>query len=469
MLNTPPILALFITVAFIFFLLRRDFREARNVTTALWLPLLWILVIGSRPLSQWLHTFGVSLPGPSTEEEGNPIDALVYFTLIASGVYVLNKRQVSLSEVFRNNSWLIAFLLYCFLAIVWADYPFVAFKRWIKILGHPIMALIVLSEPNPQESLTRLMKRSAYILLPLSMLVIKYYEGIGRRFDEWTGLASNRGICNTKNGLGAICMIFGYFFFWQLLKTWRSERSRARRDELYLIGGVLIMVCWLTRKAHSMTPFLTMLIAMLVMALLNLRWVNKRLIGTYVILATVTLVAAQLSFGIFEMVVDLTGHVSTISGRELLWGELLAFQTNPVFGTGFESFWSGDRLRAIWETHWWHPNEAHNGYLETYLNLGVIGLFMLAGVIIATFRKIRLELFRNLEWGRFRMGFLLAVVAYNGTEATFKGLNLVWFVFYIIALEFPNLRFTSMEPSPEEEESEEEMELAYLPDGNRNL
>lgn len=65
------------------------------------------------------------------------------------------------------------------------------------------------------------------------------------------------------------------------------------------------------------------------------------------------------------------------------------------------------------------------------------------------------------------MGFLLAVVAYNWTEASFKGLNLVWFVFYIIAMDYPNTLFSSTEPSFEAVEVEGEMELAYLPEGNR--
>ena len=57
-----------------------------------------------------------------------------------------------------------AFLLYCFIAILWSDFPFVALKRWIKMLGHPIMALILLTEPDSDEAFVRLMKRSAYVL-----------------------------------------------------------------------------------------------------------------------------------------------------------------------------------------------------------------------------------------------------------------------------------------------------------------
>jgi hypothetical protein len=42
----------------------------------------------------------------------------------------------------RENQWLAVAPAYCFVAIIWSDFPFVAFKRWIKLLWHPIMVLI---------------------------------------------------------------------------------------------------------------------------------------------------------------------------------------------------------------------------------------------------------------------------------------------------------------------------------------
>ena len=48
-----------------------------------------------------------------------------------------------------------------------------------KILGHPIMALIVLTEPDFEEALIRLMKRCAYVVVPISILWIKYYPRLG--------------------------------------------------------------------------------------------------------------------------------------------------------------------------------------------------------------------------------------------------------------------------------------------------
>jgi len=456
----PPPVALLLTVAFVVFLFRRDFRERPNVTGALWLPLVWMLLIGSRSVVQWLSALGIRTMGSA--EEGNPLDALIYFSLIVAGMGVLNQRRVSLDAIFRNNGWVVAFLLFCFIAIFWSDYPFVAFKRWIKVLGHPVMVLILFTEPDPEQAIATLMKRSAYVLVPFSICFIKYYEGIGRTFDEW-GVVANIGVAQSKNSLGCGCLVFGLFFFWQFLKTWRSPRSISRRNELRLLGGLLVMIAYLLRKSHDATATLCLLIAITVILGLGRRWVNKKLIGTYVLLAIIALLAAQLTFGIFERVVDLTGHNTTIAGRIELWHDLLAFHTNPIFGVGFESFWLGDRVTALWATRIWQPNEAHNGYLEIYLDLGWVGLFMLAGLIVATFRKIRLELFRNPDWGRFRLAFLAAIVFYNVTEATFKGLSLPWFVFFLIAMEYPVAEYEPLAQSSEVGGLEKEPELTYLP------
>jgi O-antigen ligase len=93
----------------------------------------------------------------------------------------------------------------------------------------------------------------------------------------------------------------------------------------------------------------------------------------------------------------------------------------------------------MWEKYSFHPNQAHNGYLETYLNLGVLGLCLLVGVIVSAYRKIKQELELNFEFGIFRLTLLIIVLLSNITEASFKGLSLMWFVFLLIGMEVPRL------------------------------
>ncbi len=327
----------------------------------------------------------------------------------------------------------------------WSDFPFVAFKRWIKVLGHPIMALIVLTEPDPLEALTRLMKRCAYVIVPVSILFIKYYPELGRGFDHWTGAPSNNGITTNKNTLGVDCLILGFFFFWHLLQTRSLERGKLRRNELFLTGGFLLAIWWLFSMAHSSTALVSFFVGVLVVLILGLRFVDKRFIGTYVVIGVLALLAAEWAFGIYASAIQLLGKDSTLTDRTLLWSELLKVKINPLFGAGFESFWLGDRFRNFAESRWWQPNQAHNGYLETYLNLGVVGLILLIVLLIATFWKVRRELLTNFQFGRFRLGFLAAVVAYNWTEAAFKNISAIWFVFYIIALDYRQPEFESFQ------------------------
>jgi exopolysaccharide production protein ExoQ len=454
----PATLALALTLGFMVFLFRRDFREKPNVTGALWLPILWMLIMASRPPMKWLTIAGVSVSA-NTWEEGNPIDAFVFLIITLAGIFVLYQRRVSLSEILRNNAWLTVFVLYCLIAIFWSEFPFVGLKRWIKVLGHPVMALVILSEPDPKEAFLRLMKRIAYVVLPVSILWIKYYPQLGRAASEW-GSMVNCGISLGKNALGGVCMILGFVFLWHLLQVLRARKSPARRNELYLVVGLLLMTTYLLLKAHSATSWVGLFLSLLTMVLLGLRAVNKKMIGVYVVTGIVLLIIAQLTFDVYGHIVDISGHEETIQGRGRLWEILLQTDTNPIFGTGFESFWLGDRLQKIWEEVHWHPGQAHNGYLEMYLNLGAVGLSIFLGVIIATFRKIRLDLLSNFDWGRLQMCLLVAILAHNWTEAGFRGLSLTYFMFFMIAISYRKLSVVA-EQSSFEPGSLEETELVY--------
>src|SRR5262245_12606298 len=119
----PRPFALAATIAFVFYLLRRDIREKPEITGALWIPLLWLLISGARFVSQWI---GGGAGGGSLED-GSPIDRTVFLGLIIAGIIVLRKRHVQVLDVIKNNGWLSFYFFYCFVAIFWSDYQFVAF------------------------------------------------------------------------------------------------------------------------------------------------------------------------------------------------------------------------------------------------------------------------------------------------------------------------------------------------------
>src|SRR5207302_2053531 len=128
--------------------------------------------LGSRGVSEWLNP---GAPFQSVDDllEGSPTNRMVFLGLIAAGWLVLWKRHIPWQALFRQNVWLSVFFLYCGLSVLWSDFPLVAFKRWIKGLGDPMMAVILLSERAPAKAVEAVIKRCAYVLIPLSIVFIK--------------------------------------------------------------------------------------------------------------------------------------------------------------------------------------------------------------------------------------------------------------------------------------------------------
>ena len=151
------------------------------------------------------------------------------------------------------------------------------------------------------------------------------------------------------------------------------------------------------------------------------------------------LVAAILSVSLAAVflnagdLVKALGRDPTLTGRTELWHRVLGMIANPLVGAGFESFWLGDRLQTMWSMYWWHPSEAHNGYLEVFLNLGWVGVALLAIVLVAGYRNAFVASRRDRLTGGLKLAFFVAAVTYNFTEAGFRMNDPVWLVFLLAA------------------------------------
>lgn len=435
----PSELALLLTTGFVIFLFRRDSRERPPITGALWIPLLWVLITGSRTVSQWLGVGG-TYNTPGDLAEGSPLDRLVFLGLQLAALLVLIRRRVSLPTVLSRNIGMTIFLSYCALSILWSDFPFVALKRWVKVLSLPMMGLVIATEPDPREALVRLVKRAAYALVPFSILLIRYYPTLGRSFSEWTGDPHNQGVTTNKNELGYVCLILGFFFVWHLLTILRRSKGPERRRELLLTAAFLGMLGWLIFMAHSATALMSLVLGTSIMLFFGLRFIDRRRSLVYVVAGVLIFSSAEFFFGIADTLTDVLGRDATLSGRLELWDEVRRIDINPMIGAGFESFWLGPRAEFLWAKYWWRPNQAHNGYLETYLNLGWVGVILLVGWILSVFWKGRHTLLSDFDLGRFQLGALAIVLVYNYTEAAFKGIHLIWLFFYLATIDYPPVR-----------------------------
>jgi O-antigen ligase len=94
----------------------------------------------------------------------------------------------------------------------------------------------------------------------------------------------------------------------------------------------------------------------------------------------------------------MVGRDTTLTGRTNLWAELLREPINPLLGTGYQSFWPGPRTEYFWAKYSFHPNQAHNGYLETYLNGGFLGVCLLVAMIVSAGSRVSLTAAIHLQF-----------------------------------------------------------------------
>jgi O-antigen ligase len=83
-------------------------------------------------------------------------------------------------------------------------------------------------------------------------------------------------------------------------------------------------------------------------------------------------------------------------------------------------------------------NEAHNGYLDVFLQLGVVGIVLLMVVVVSFYRRAREEFNADKDWGALRLAILIIAVAHDFTETSWLGdTMLLWNVFVCLAVVYP--------------------------------
>ena len=429
---------IFINIAFGFAILMLFLLDRETVvrtSKGLWVPVMWLLIAASRPVSMWMGATSSS-DSPDRYLEGSPIDRAVLGMLVAAGIAILFRRRRAVSALLRANAPILCFFFYCALSILWSEYPEVAFKRSIRGLGDLAMVLVLLTEAHRWVAVRRLFAWTGFILLPLSVLLIRYYPDWGRQYNrEWDWMYT--GVSMQKNELGVICAIVGLASLWRLLEDYRTPRSKQRTRHMVAHGALLATVAWLLWMANSVTATSCCVIGASLMLTLSLWKVARRpMLVHSLILSTMLIPFAVLFLNMHSDVLGAMGRNTTLTGRTEVWSRVQQLVTNPVFGTGYESFWLGKRLAIMTETDS-ALNQAHNGYLEIFLNLGWVGIGLLAILILTGYRNA-IGLFRlDPGKGRLMLAFFVITVSYNFTEAGFKMMSPIWICFLIATFARP--------------------------------
>jgi O-antigen ligase len=412
------------------FALYRDPRS--RPSQALWIPTIWILLAGSRMVSMWFGNAAAEVRTASQMTEGSPLDRTILAALLMAGIIILACRMRRVVRVLVMNWPLLAFFGYCAVSTMWSATPDLALKRWVKAVGDVVMVLIILTDRNRLEAIKRVISRVAFILMPLSVLLIEFYPTVGRAYNFEDGAFTNTGVTTNKNMLGVLCLVAGLGCFWLFVKALLEKRRRARN--LLAMGATLATILLLFVLANSVTSLFCFMMGATLIVLVNLPGTH-RTSNIHVVVAGMLSVAALIFVfpEIFTSIIHLFGRTTTLTGRTDLWKVLLSMDTHPWLGAGFESFWLGNRLDLLWSIFLWQPNEAHNGYLEVYLNLGWVGVTLLLVLLGTGYRHLVSVYRKDRVAGSLRLAYFAAAMAYSFAEAGFRMLDPMW-IFLLLAI-----------------------------------
>jgi exopolysaccharide production protein ExoQ len=130
---------------------------------------------------------------------------------------------------------------------------------------------------------------------------------------------------------------------------------------------------------------------------------------------------------------------STLTGRTIIWDFAQhEIDRKPFLGWGYQSFWLVPGSPAVVDALGWvkmMPN-SHNGYYDTMLEMGYVGLAFLLVFILATLHAVGRVADRDPARARLVLSLAVFIILYNYFESYWmRGFEFLWVVFVILAAE----------------------------------
>jgi exopolysaccharide production protein ExoQ len=438
--------ALFLCLGFITWLVVRDCKSRPSVSRVVWIPTFFLLIIGSRPLSIWL---GVD---SGNGGESNPWDQVFFLATIGVSFLISRSRRVQWGKVFASNLPLLALYVFFAISVLWSADPLGSTKRLIKDFGLLFVISVMQTEKNPLEAIRAVYVRCACVLFPLSVVFIKYFPAIARDYAK-DGTIAFSGVTMQKNALGEIVLVFTLFSLWDYLER-RDAKFRWSRipwDRLALLA----MGLWLMHMSKSQTAFLCLIAGSAL--LLRRGWLASRAVSQMVLIGALALpfllYAAQRFSAVIAPMVQALGRTMTFTGRANIWEHITAKSVNPLIGAGYWNFWGARGGLAIAQAMDTPIPNAHNGYLDIYLDGGLIGLGLLFLMLAAYGRRLTRNFSTNL-YLRVRFALFIVMMMYNLSESMYFRMSPIWFTTLLVLVDFPFRKIQakkSRKPLPHEE------------------
>ena len=375
-----------------------------------------MMKVGTSDLATWLGR------GDAEVGTGSPFERYFLISLLCIGIIILYKRRFDWYKAVKENVWMTVLILYMLLSLFWTDAPLMSLKRCVRELIAVIMVFMVLSEDNPRNAVESVLRRSIYVLIPLSLLLVLFFPEHGIKtfgdMEAWVG------VTNHKNGLGRLCYIAAFFLIWALIARKPKLDVPRPRYNTYSDMLVLGMALYLLKgpgigKLMSIASVITLLVGLTsLFGLFLMRKLNRNFgANVFRIVIAGIIVAGTASVFVGGLVVggEITssfGREETLTGRTAIWSSLLPYvEKEPIIGYGMDGFFTETMQRSLGNL----PH-AHNGYLGIILDYGFVGLVFVSMFLLSSCTKAYKSMGYDYSWGNLWMSFLIMSLIHNVTE-----------------------------------------------------
>jgi exopolysaccharide production protein ExoQ len=380
-----------------------------------------MLHAASKPLGVWFQKY------PNDIDAGSPFDRALLITLMSVALGILVRRRFDWSRAIKENKWLIVLIIFELISVLWSDIPFISFRRWARELGAVLMAFIILSEPSPRRAVENIIRRTTYVLIPCSVLLVKYFPEYGVQHNRWSGTKMWIGVTLQKNGLGRLCLIAIFFLIWSQVRRWQGNNPPFWKYQTQVELLILVIALWLMRGpqgAYSATGIIALSVGLLIYIGF---FVTKKLrieikaglpltiVAIIIILGTLSPFTGGSTVGSFA---SSAGRDTTLTGRTQIWASLLPVaMQRPLLGRGFGGFWTTG-AREMFDI-----SEAHSGYLDVLLDLGFSGILLISIFFLWSCRNAQRELSNDFDWGTLWICYIVMALVHNIAETSMNSLT----------------------------------------------
>ena len=367
--------------------------------------------------SNYADTFG----GETT----NIRNQVVYLFLFFSSLVILSKRFDKILSLIRSEKYLSIFILLCLLSALWSDYSLISFKRSFQLF---VMFLVIVEalvniEPNV---LLKQLKIVVSLYVFFNLYACRFIPAaIDPVFGTWRGMEVQKNLLAQTT---LYCLLSSIVLF-----SFDKTRLAKLYDSLLILTSVLIIY-----KAHSSTIMIAIAIIVWLGVIFKIETIFTRIgIGrtilglTFLFILSFSVIFLIFSTEIFGLIPGYFGKDLTLSGRvdiwDFVWNDI---EKQLMLGYGFATYWiMGSSRLEIFASYFegFMVNEAHNGYLEIILQLGVVGfIFFLFPIIAYIYRMFKLN--SNLA-----ILIFVSIVILNYTESVLFKVGLGVTTFYFMA------------------------------------